>query len=63
MGCPCSPFPPFPPPFPPLPSCCNHRAVELLLLPAEEPCLVLDIGCGSGLSGAVLEEHVSGLCA
>nr|WEX73758.1 18S rRNA (guanine-N(7))-methyltransferase [Trichogramma dendrolimi] len=34
-----------------------ERALELLLLPENEPCLLLDIGCGSGLSGEVLEEH------
>jgi 18S rRNA (guanine1575-N7)-methyltransferase len=32
------------------------RAIELLLLPPDETSLVLDIGCGSGLSGQVLEE-------
>eukprot|EP00531_Pseudo-nitzschia_arenysensis_P019154 CAMPEP_0116122204 /NCGR_PEP_ID=MMETSP0329-20121206/4092_1 /TAXON_ID=697910 /ORGANISM="Pseudo-nitzschia arenysensis, Strain B593" /LENGTH=320 /DNA_ID=CAMNT_0003616041 /DNA_START=96 /DNA_END=1061 /DNA_ORIENTATION=- len=32
------------------------RAIELLLLPPDETSLVLDIGCGSGLSGLVLEE-------
>lgn len=34
-----------------------ERAVELLLLPEDEPKLILDIGCGSGLSGGVLEEE------
>lgn len=33
-----------------------ERAVELLALPEDESCLILDIGCGSGLSGGVLEE-------
>ncbi|VEU38468.1 unnamed protein product [Pseudo-nitzschia multistriata] len=33
------------------------RAIELLLLPPDETSLVLDIGCGSGLSGEVLEEQ------
>lgn len=33
-----------------------ERAVELLALPEDENCLILDIGCGSGLSGGVLEE-------
>lgn len=33
------------------------RAIELLLLPPDETSLVLDIGCGSGLSGQVLEEQ------
>jgi len=32
------------------------RAIELLLLPPDETSLVLDIGCGSGLSGQVLED-------
>ncbi|KXS13414.1 S-adenosyl-L-methionine-dependent methyltransferase [Gonapodya prolifera JEL478] len=31
------------------------RALELLSLPPDEPCYLLDIGCGSGLSGEVLE--------
>lgn len=33
-----------------------ERAIELLALPEDESCLVLDIGCGSGLSGSVLED-------
>lgn len=33
-----------------------ERAVELLALP-DEPCLLLDLGCGSGLSGGVLEDQ------
>lgn len=38
----------------------SERAIELLALPDDEKCLILDIGCGSGLSGSVLEdlEHV-----
>jgi len=32
------------------------RAIELLLLPPDQTALVLDVGCGSGLSGTVLEE-------
>lgn len=32
-----------------------ERALELLLLP-EHPCLLLDIGCGSGLSGEAITE-------
>ena len=32
------------------------RAIELLLLPPDRTSYVLDIGCGSGLSGQVLEE-------
>ncbi|XP_026476007.1 probable 18S rRNA (guanine-N(7))-methyltransferase, partial [Ctenocephalides felis] len=35
----------------------SERAIELLTLPDDEPCLLLDIGCGSGLSGEVLEEQ------
>jgi 18S rRNA (guanine1575-N7)-methyltransferase len=38
----------------------NHlttRALELLALPEGQPLLLADIGCGSGLSGEVLEEH------
>lgn len=34
-----------------------ERAMELLLLPEDEPCFILDIGCGSGLSGSVIEEQ------
>lgn len=33
-----------------------ERAIELLALPEDQSCLILDIGCGSGLSGGVLEE-------
>lgn len=35
----------------------SERAIELLLLPENQPCFLLDIGCGSGLSGSVLEEQ------
>lgn len=35
----------------------TERAIELLCLPEDKSCFVLDIGCGSGLSGDVLEEH------
>lgn len=35
----------------------SERAIELLLLPADSPCFLLDIGCGSGLSGSVLEDQ------
>jgi SAM-dependent methyltransferase len=35
----------------------THRAIELLLLPQDQTSFVLDIGCGSGLSGEVLEEQ------
>jgi 18S rRNA (guanine1575-N7)-methyltransferase len=34
----------------------TERAIELLRLDNSRPSLVLDIGCGSGLSGQVLEE-------
>lgn len=33
-----------------------ERCVELLALPAGEPGLVIDIGCGTGLSGSILSE-------
>jgi 18S rRNA (guanine1575-N7)-methyltransferase len=33
------------------------RAIELLLLPPDQKSLVLDVGCGSGLSGRVLEQQ------
>ncbi|KAL3926697.1 MAG: hypothetical protein SGBAC_013370 [Bacillariaceae sp.] len=33
------------------------RAIELLLLPSDRTSYILDIGCGSGLSGQVLEEQ------
>ncbi|XP_076626521.1 18S rRNA (guanine-N(7))-methyltransferase [Colletes latitarsis] len=33
-----------------------RRAIELLLLSEEKTNLILDIGCGSGLSGSVIEE-------
>jgi 18S rRNA (guanine1575-N7)-methyltransferase len=33
------------------------RALELLALPEDESAFVLDIGCGSGLSGEMLEEE------
>uniref|UniRef100_A0A8C6Z1Y2 BUD23 methyltransferase n=1 Tax=Nothoprocta perdicaria TaxID=30464 RepID=A0A8C6Z1Y2_NOTPE len=33
----------------------SERAVELLALPEDRPCLLLDVGCGSGLSG----DHIS----
>lgn len=32
----------------------SERAMELLMLPSDRKCLVLDVGCGSGLSGG---EH------
>jgi 18S rRNA (guanine1575-N7)-methyltransferase len=33
------------------------RALELLNLPTEQQCLILDIGCGSGLSSEVIEDE------
>ncbi|KAI0957501.1 hypothetical protein AcW1_005875 [Taiwanofungus camphoratus] len=35
----------------------TYRALELLNLPPDEPALLLDIGCGSGLSGEILDEQ------
>ncbi|GAB6030293.1 Williams Beuren syndrome chromosome region 22 protein [Chamberlinius hualienensis] len=35
----------------------SDRAIELLCLPEDCPCLVLDLGCGSGLSGECLSEQ------
>ncbi|KAI8869564.1 hypothetical protein GQ42DRAFT_27197 [Ramicandelaber brevisporus] len=35
----------------------SYRCVELLCLPEDEQCYLLDIGCGSGLSGEVIEEE------
>lgn len=35
----------------------TERALELLSLPEDQACLLLDLGCGSGLSGSVLEEN------
>ncbi|XP_076755187.1 18S rRNA (guanine-N(7))-methyltransferase [Xylocopa sonorina] len=34
-----------------------RRAIELLLLPEDSSFLLLDIGCGSGLSGSVIDEY------
>ncbi|MCL4130985.1 UNVERIFIED_CONTAM: hypothetical protein GTU68_015300, partial [Idotea baltica] len=36
---------------------CSERALELLALPDDEPCFLLDLGCGSGLSGEVLTNN------
>lgn len=33
-----------------------ERAVEMLCLPEGRPCMILDVGCGTGLSGETLEE-------
>lgn len=35
----------------------TYRALELLNLPPDEPAFLLDIGCGSGLSGEILDEQ------
>uniref|UniRef100_A0A8C5P724 18S rRNA (guanine-N(7))-methyltransferase n=1 Tax=Leptobrachium leishanense TaxID=445787 RepID=A0A8C5P724_9ANUR len=35
----------------------SERAVELLCLPEDQPCLLLDVGCGSGLSGDYISEQ------
>ena len=35
----------------------THRALELLNLPEDESKFILDIGCGSGLSGEILDEQ------
>ena len=34
-----------------------ERCVEILAIPEGKECLILDIGCGSGLSGSVLTDH------
>ncbi|XP_077692538.1 18S rRNA (guanine-N(7))-methyltransferase isoform X3 [Eretmochelys imbricata] len=35
----------------------SERAVELLGLPKDRPCFLLDVGCGSGLSGDYISEE------
>lgn len=35
----------------------SERAVELLCLPEDQPCHIIDLGCGSGLSGETLTEQ------
>ncbi|XP_013412104.1 probable 18S rRNA (guanine-N(7))-methyltransferase [Lingula anatina] len=35
----------------------SERAIELLALPEDQPCFILDIGCGSGLSGECLSDQ------
>ena len=37
----------------------TERAVELLNIPADSPQFLLDIGCGSGLSGEYISQQVS----
>lgn len=34
----------------------TERAIELLCLPKGKTCYLLDVGCGSGLSGEVLSD-------
>ncbi|XP_042865779.1 probable 18S rRNA (guanine-N(7))-methyltransferase [Penaeus japonicus] len=36
---------------------CSQRALELLALPEDTPALLLDIGCGSGLSGETITDN------
>lgn len=35
----------------------TYRALELLNLSSEDSAFLLDIGCGSGLSGEILDEE------
>ena len=35
----------------------TYRALELLSLPPDQPAFLLDVGCGSGLSGEILDEE------
>lgn len=35
----------------------TERALELLALPDDQPSFILDIGCGSGLSGQVISDN------
>ena len=35
----------------------TYRALELLNLPPAQPAFLLDIGCGSGLSGEILDDE------
>lgn len=34
-----------------------ERALQILAIPKNKPKLILDIGCGSGISGTVLSDH------
>ena len=36
----------------------SERAIEMLNLKDDEPSYILDVGCGSGLSGECLDEQV-----
>ena len=35
----------------------TKRCIEILAIPQNKKCLILDIGCGSGLSGSVISEY------
>lgn len=35
----------------------TYRALELLNIPPGQPAFLLDIGCGSGLSGEILDDE------
>ena len=35
----------------------TYRALELLNMPPDQPGYMLDIGCGSGLSGEILDDE------
>ena len=35
----------------------TERALELLALPEDSPAFILDLGCGSGLSGECISEN------
>lgn len=35
----------------------TERALEMLLLPQDENCFILDIGCGSGIGGEILDYY------
>jgi len=35
----------------------TERAIQILAIPEGKKALILDIGCGSGISGSVLSEH------
>lgn len=35
----------------------TYRAIELLNMPPSQPAFLLDIGCGSGLSGEILDDE------
>jgi 18S rRNA (guanine1575-N7)-methyltransferase len=35
----------------------TERALELLNIPEGEEYMILDVGCGSGISGSILSEN------